>query len=702
MNIRQTLTISTLSMIAAPLFVAFAVYFILTKNYPIDWAYWVLAFLVIKTVVLGFFNLYYIDRTILKPVARLNESSKGLADNSPLPPNSAWNGRNEISELSQSIYSAASEMTPSRGMEKEEQLKRILDSAGCALIITDIFSSITDCNDTALRMFNFKTKSEITKMRLSTFTRSDYQDGLLEYFKVLQKSQYLGSREMYFKKKGDKVFLGEITATIEERPFQNTMVYCIIKDNTHREDFNQRIKEKSERLSFVLNKTGMQIWTLTDKNTYGDVNEHHARFLGINPVDLRGRDYKAVLPVDICMPIYDWIGAAFYSRKEGSLEEWVKNSAGEKRLLSIKWFPKYNKQGKAVEYVLCTAEDITDYDHTVKELKDFKTRYETLSASNQCVFIELNEEKEIIYSNDTFLRKVGKPGDEMGGSSFLNLIHKEDKNLVLERFKELSIPPYRVTVEHSLLTYLGWRCMKWEYAATRDESGKAKVILAMGTDITEGKQEEERLRKSLEERTTYLQEIHHRVKNNLQIISSLLNLQSNQTQTKAVIQALKISESRVRAMALLHESIYLSDNLKEVNMKAYIENLINKLYTSHKPPDLDLKVDLKLDQLYLKIEASVPVALIINELVSNSLEHAFKGRLMGEVLISISQKEDIVTVVVADNGSGLRDGFHWEHNSKLGLGLNLVKSLVNQMSGSVHIKNSSDGLKYTIDLQLLN
>lgn len=187
---------------------------------------------------------------------------------------------------------------------------------------------------------------------------------------------------------------------------------------------------------------------------------------------------------------------------------------------------------------------------------------------------------------------------------------------------------------------------------------------------------------SLREKEVMLKEIHHRVKNNLQIISSLLELQSYQItdpETKVVFSE---SQNRVRTMALVHEKIYQSSDLSSINYREYIEQLIAYLSDAYHNPNVIHKIDA--EDIRMSIDHAIPCGIIINELVSNSLKHAFPDQRVGRILISLKQKENTVVLRVSDNGIGLPPDF--EIGNTKSLGLELVNALVHQLNAKMEIQ----------------
>ena len=191
----------------------------------------------------------------------------------------------------------------------------------------------------------------------------------------------------------------------------------------------------------------------------------------------------------------------------------------------------------------------------------------------------------------------------------------------------------------------------------------------------------ERQAQSLREKETLLREIHHRINNNLQVVSSILNLQSRAASSTDVHKALLGVGTRIHAMALLHETLYSSENPALVDFSAYVQRLAEQLFQAHGNSGNGVRLNTALKPLCLDIDVALPCALIINEVVSNSLQHAFPDGRRGEIRIVLEEKTGVVSLLLADNGIGLPAG--QEPDPSLSLGYRLIKTLSRQLNASL-------------------
>jgi two-component sensor histidine kinase len=206
-------------------------------------------------------------------------------------------------------------------------------------------------------------------------------------------------------------------------------------------------------------------------------------------------------------------------------------------------------------------------------------------------------------------------------------------------------------------------------------------------DITNRQQAEEQIRASLQEKEVLLKEIHHRVKNNLQIISSLLNLQSQYITAPQAHQMLIDSQNRVKSMALIHEILFRSRDLTKIDFEEYIKTISVQIFRSYGAYSRKIGLEVHVRDIILDVDTAIPCGLIVTELVSNSLKHAFIDGREGTIYVKLSSDSTgKLTLLVRDNGIGMPSHVNLQHPDSLGL--KLVGALVNQLAGKVEMDHS--------------
>ena len=217
-------------------------------------------------------------------------------------------------------------------------------------------------------------------------------------------------------------------------------------------------------------------------------------------------------------------------------------------------------------------------------------------------------------------------------------------------------------------------------------------------DITERKQAEEKIKTSLKEKELLLKEIHHRVKNNMQVISSILSLQSSSLEDEKAVSVFMQCQDRIKSMAIVHEKLYQSENLSEISFQSYTNTLAETIFRSYSEKAEKISLKLDVEDILLDVDTVIPIGLILNELVTNSLKHAFEGQEKGEIKITFREiGEDKLELKVGDNGTGIPEGFDLRNTDSLGLKLVFLLA-EEQLKGKVDV-NRNDGTEFQIIFQ---
>lgn len=251
----------------------------------------------------------------------------------------------------------------------------------------------------------------------------------------------------------------------------------------------------------------------------------------------------------------------------------------------------------------------------------------------------------------------------------IQVLESEARQVRYERNIRISIAGTLISLIIAFLLYYLFRTRK-----------KANEILA---------QKNEQVSKALSEKEILLKEIHHRVKNNLQVISSLLSLQSRQLESPQAREAIQSGRNRVKSMALIHQKLYQDEDLVGVETAEYIDKLTNSLVNSYKVDNTSIKILTYVDPMKLDVDTLVPIGLILNELISNSLKYAFKNQESGVLEIHLRRHESDILLKVSDNGQGLPADFSIE--SSKSLGYRLVKAFSEKLGASLTIGHSPSG-----------
>lgn len=341
--------------------------------------------------------------------------------------------------------------------------------------------------------------------------------------------------------------------------------------------------------------------------------------------------------------------------------------------------------------------DISEQEKIQKQLKKRETQYKDL-INNSSFAIVITRESRILFSNQKSADILGY-GDkeELIGVESFDVLLREEKDIYekqleeLKKYKQVPFMNYSVKrkdgslvdveCKPSIIIYEGKTCILLSFI---DISDKNKIKAA-----TEKIKATEKfnviLQNQLKEKEVLLKEVYHRVKNNMQVISSILNLQSTYIEDENLTAIIRDSQNRINSMALIHEKLYNTKDFSNINFANYITDLCSSLVNSYNSKSSKIDLVFNLEEVELSLNNAIPLGLILNELISNSLKYAFKEKEEGEIKIKLTRKEEEISLEFSDNGKGLPENVNFRDTKTLGL--QLVNTLVEQIRGEIGLIN---------------
>ena len=344
------------------------------------------------------------------------------------------------------------------------------------------------------------------------------------------------------------------------------------------------------------------------------------------------------------------------------------------------------KNGTIIKWVACSGfalrknGNVIGISGTVEKISE---KYGDSESLNQ--FFEISIDLHCIANDEGYFLKISPSWSKLLGYSdaelcsqpFVNFVHPDDRIQTVYETNELaeSRPvsrfQNRYITKDGKVVYLNW-------SSKRDPvSG---LFFSTARNVTNEEHLKQSLNNEIKNKDMLLREIHHRVKNNLQIISSLLSLQAKVNYTKKnVNQLLLESQSRVKAMASIHEHFYQSHDIARLNVKSYITKLVNDLIYAYFGNKSSINLEIKIDDCHLDLDEAVPLGLIINELVGNALKHAFDDGEESKLFVSLDKTGNAFKIIIGDNGKGYKINFDNEMTDSIGL--IIVDGLIEQLGG---------------------
>jgi PAS domain S-box-containing protein len=452
----------------------------------------------------------------------------------------------------------------------------------------------------------------------------------------------------------------------------------VFYDITERKRAAEALKESEERLRLLIDGArDLAIFMLDIDGLVTSWNEGARR--------LKGWDAQEILGCHFSM---------FYTKKAiaaGHPEQALKIAAAEGRFEEEGWRVRKDGSMFMAEVVITAIHDdsgklrgFAKITRDITERKKAEERTVHLASFPQLnpnPILELDSSGSITFFNPATVKVLETLG--MGEADIAAFL-PPDMNGILESWDRLN----EVTLNREIVI------KERVFSESIFLTPQFNVARIYAFAITERKQAEEAIKASLHEKDVLLKEVHHRVKNNLQVISSLVSLQASGSKDEAAREVLKDVTYRVRSMALVHEKLYQSNDLARIDFAEYVRSLLNYIWRTHGAAAATIRLTLDLEPVSFPVDTAVPCGLILNELAVNALKHAFQGKADGEVTVSLHSGADgRIRLCMADNGVGLPKGLDWrEANS---LGLRLVQMLSKQLGAAVDVR-SEEGTVFEI------
>ena len=469
---------------------------------------------------------------------------------------------------------------------------------------------------------------------------------------------------------------GQLEARVQERTAQL-------------EQANLELKQSEARNRILLKAVPDMIFVLDQEGRFLDHYTNAQSELYVPPGQFLGRRLAEVLPADVATSLRlataQVLGTGEMQTIEYVLPFGNSPTYFEARLISHEH-----------DTVLAIARNITARRRAEAILRESERRFRETLANIDLAALSVNMAGNITYCNDFLLALTGWTQAEVLGHNWADIFGAGEPSPV--PLFEAGVEPDTIQAhtERPVVTRAGEvRLMAWSNTTLRDPEGQVVGIASIGEDITQRQQADERLRASLNEKEILLKEIHHRVKNNLQVVSSLLNLQAQSVTDQAMVALLHDSQSRVKAMALVHETLYRSPDLARVDFASYARTLATQLLRTYAAQAGTVTLRVEAENCLLDVDAAVPCGLILNELVSNALKHAFPSGQPGRLEVEVRPvAAGRVSFSVSDDGVGFPPEVDFQNSPSLGL--RLVATLVDQLGGTL-VLNARAGTQFLIE-----
>ena len=577
--------------------------------------------------------------------------------------------------------------------EWKERYKALFDRSLFCVFVHDFEGNFIDANRAALNLLGYKRK-EIPSLSLSSLIDDEQLPLALKTMTEIRESGLQRKPTQYKLGKRDGGFVWvETEASLINKDGAPYAILGIARDITEEKRAEEALRQREKKYRNIFESL-YDVYYRTDREgLITEISPSVRRQAGYDPEDVIGH------------PVTDFYcdpsAREVFTKKlkeTGSINDYeLQLLAKDGRVIDVSVSSRivFDDEGGplGVEGVL---RDITTRKQTEEALRESETKYRSMvEHSIQGIFTV--QDFRVVYANEALSHTIGYTAEELQSlppKKLRTLVHPEDQDLVWGRMKD-RLEGKKVPSHYELKAIRKDGAVIWaEMISSRIEYRGKPAVQGAVIDITDRKQAEEQIRASLKEKEVMLREIHHRVKNNMQIILSLLRIQSRLVPDQETREMFKQSQNRIRSMALIHEALYKSDDLANIDFSEYISRMTTHLLSLYREEIGQVRINKETQGILLDINKAIPCGLIISELISNALKHAFPGRKDGEIFIKMKQdKRGKYTLVVKDTGVGFPEKLDFRDAKTLGL--QLVTDLVSQLQGKIELQ-MKEGTEFTI------
>ena len=586
------------------------------------------------------------------------------------------------------------------------------DNISIGIVHTDLDGVYVKVNNKFAEIIGYP-KNEILDRSFKNFIYSEDLEKNAAYLQTLLNGSVdsISSELRFIRKNGELVWCAVNVSSAYNTAYNSKYFIIAVEDVSKKKKTETTLYDYRQKFSLLMENTNIGFIEYDLDFNVKLWNPACERIFGYSEKEIINSNAEKIIPEyarNEMLNLFDDI----ISKRNGrhSVNENLTKS-GE--IINCEWFntPLIDKKG-VVTGVISIVIDVTDIRNMNETLKQNENK---LKYAAELAGLGVWE-WDMVTDKKTFSKELLdiygiKEKDVTESTNYFNFIHPEDFDIISEKFKsklgkriqsddtiDKNIYFFQEPSDFRIVRPNGKiRYVKGDAFIQLNDEGFPYKMLGVLLDITDQKIKEEETRTSLLEKEALIKEIHHRVKNNMQIISSLLELKKSKVTSEESISVINDSKNRIKSMALIHEKLYSSKNLANINLSEYIADLSN-LLLYHYDLNKKVKINLDLKNIQFDINAMVPIGLLLNELLTNSLKYAFTKSKNGNIFIKL-ESDDMIKfeLTYRDDGPGLPKDFNIDDIKTLGF--QLIKSLINQLEGEFVIeRNNGFSIKIFFEL----
>lgn len=573
--------------------------------------------------------------------------------------------------------------------ENEEKYRSVVENSHAGILIVGEDYRFIFVNQKLCEMLG-RQQEEIIGHDFREFLDEESKLLVAERYIRRQRGEEVPSRYEFniIRKDGEKRRV-EISSAIVKDSRGKVMTVAQILDITEKKQAEEALRASEEKYRILHEFAGEAIFTFTLDLKLMEINRAACDYIGHSREELLGKNIfeLGILHPEDTERAKASVGKVLRGEKSISMDKFLfKGKHGLYSTFQVTSTPLI-RNGEIVA-ITNVCRDVTLEERLYAELEASERKYRFLfNAGNDAIFVygltSDSRPEKFIEANELASALTGYSKEELMELTPVDLVVPEEKEQVYESNREISEKKHRI-FERTLLSKGGKR-IPCEISSHFFKLNGVPTILAIARDITERKTTEATLKTALKEKELMLREINHRVKNNMQIMSSLLRLQASQIAEKKAREALRKSQTRIHSMAMIHEKLYQSRNFVCIDFADYVQKLVTHLYVVYEVDQKRVHFNNEVGKVGLDINQAIPCGLIVNELVSNALKYAFAGRKKGRLSVRmLKDRSGKLHLLVKDTGKGLPKSIDVHKASTLGF--QIVNDLTNQLSGTLEYR----------------
>ncbi len=484
-------------------------------------------------------------------------------------------------------------------------------------------------------------------------------------------------------KKNGTHFWSYIHVSLFNHPEFGTVMVSAHTDITDRKQAEAELQESELRFRTMANAIPQLAWIARADGYIFWYNQRWYDYTGTAPEQMEGWGWQNVHDPNVLPKVLERWQASLATSEPFDMTFPLRGADGVFRPFLTRVIPLKDNAGRVMQW-FGTNTDISELKRVEQALRESEALYRSIGESIDYGVWICAPDGRNTYASESFLKMVGITQEQCSNFGWGNVLHPDDAERTITAWQECVRTGGTWDIEHRFRGTDGqWHHVLARGVPVRNEQGEIISWAGINLDINRIKQAEEQLRASLAEKEVLLKEIHHRVKNNLQVISSLISLQADSLADEQMQGVLGDVRDRVRTMALVHEKLYQTEDLARLDFAEYALSLLKYIWDSHSASNGNVRLNMSLSPLILPVGTVVLCGLILNELASNAIKHAFPDGRGGEVTVTLEHDPatGAVSLRVRDNGVGLPADLDWRQTNSLGL--RLVQMLAKQMRGTV-------------------